>query len=88
MKVKNILYLVLAMAIAFVGGAVTMAQVNDWHDVEKVHHEVQNAIDDLTRLQQANGFHMGGHGQRAKEHLIAAERELHEAVEFVRNGRR
>ena len=88
MKAKNILYLVLAMAIAFAGGAVTMAQMRDWHDVEKVHHEVQNAIDDLTRLQGANGYHMGGHAQRAKEHLMAAEGELHQAVDYIRNGGR
>ncbi len=88
MKVKNIIYLALAMAIAFVGGAVSMAQMRDWHDVEAVHHKVQTAIDDVTRLQGANGFHMGGHAEKAKDHLIAAERELHEAVDYVRNGGR
>ncbi|MFZ0392439.1 MAG: hypothetical protein WCF17_22050 [Terracidiphilus sp.] len=87
MKIKNVLYLTLAMVIAFAGGAITMAQVNDWHDVDRVHHEVQVAIDDLTRLQGANGYHMGGHAARAKVHLIAAEQELRAAVDFVRNGR-
>ena len=83
MKVKNALYLVLAMTIAFAGGAYTMAQVRDWHDVKRVHDEVSKALNDMNRLQYANGFNMGGHGERAKDALVTAERELDQAVMYL-----
>ncbi|HTX74691.1 MAG TPA: hypothetical protein VMD29_00705 [Terracidiphilus sp.] len=85
MKIRSILSLVVAMAIAFAGGAITMAQVHDWHDVDKVHHEVIDAINHLDRLRSKNGFNMGGHGEQAKEHLVAAERELDAAVQYLQN---
>ena len=88
MKLKSTLYMGVAMAIAFAGGAATMAQVHDWHKVELIHQHVQSAIEDLTEVQQANGFHMGGHAEKAKEHLVIAERELHAAVDYARGDGR
>lgn len=85
MKIKHVLCIVAAMVIAFAGGALTMAQVYDWHDVDKVHHEVIDAMNHLDRLRARNGFNMGGHGEKAKEHLVAAERELDAAVQFLQN---
>lgn len=85
MKIRNIVCVVLAMVIAFAGGAITMAQVIDWHDVEKVRHAVREALDDINRIDAANGGHMGGHGIKAEEHLRAADRELQEGIEYMRN---
>jgi uncharacterized protein involved in response to NO len=82
MKIKS-LYLVLAMAVAFASGAFTMAQVRDWHDVDKVHHHVLDSIHELEHLQQANGYGMGGHAQKADEFLHQAEHELDLAVQFA-----
>jgi hypothetical protein len=82
MKIKS-LYLVLAMAVAFASGAYTMAQVRDWHDVEKVHQHVIQAMHELEHLQQANGYNMGGHAERADQFLRQAEHELDAAVRFA-----
>jgi len=82
MKMKN-LYLALAMAVAFASGAFTMAQVRDWHDVEKVHNHVLEAMHELEHLQRANGYGMGGHGERADQLLHQAEHELDMAVQFA-----
>ena len=81
MKIKSI-YFALAMAVAFASGAYTMAQVRDWHDVEKVHQHVIQAMHELEHLQQANGYNMGGHAARADQLLHQAEHELDMAVQF------
>ncbi|MFZ0303406.1 MAG: hypothetical protein WAL75_12000 [Terracidiphilus sp.] len=82
MKIKS-LYLVLAMTVAFASGAYTMAQVRDWHDVEKVHQHVIEAMHELEHMQQANGYNMGGHAARADQLLHQAERELDAAVHYA-----
>ena len=82
MKIKS-LYLVLAMTVAFASGAYTMAQVRDWHDVEKVHQHVIEAMHELEHLQQANGYNMGGHAARADQLLHQAEHELDVAVQYA-----
>ncbi len=82
MKMKS-LYLVLAMAVAFASGAFTMAQVHDWHDVDRVHHHVMDAMHELEHLQQVNYYHMGGHAERADQFLHNAEHELDMAVQFA-----
>jgi hypothetical protein len=82
MKIKS-LYLALAMAVAFASGAFTMAQARDWHDIEKVHQHVIQAIHELAHLQQANGYHMGGHADRANQFLNQAEHELNLAVQYA-----
>lgn len=84
MKIKK-LYIVLAMTVAFASGAFTMAQVRDWHDVQKVHQHVIDAMHELEHLQQANGYRMGGHGERADQLLHQAEHELDMAVQFAQN---
>jgi len=82
MKIKS-LYMPLAMAVAFASGAITMAQVHDWHDVDKVHHHVLDAMHELEHLQQANGYNMGGHAATADRFLHQAEQELNLAVQYA-----
>jgi hypothetical protein len=73
-----------ALALSFVAGAALSAQVHDWHDIEKVHKHVREAIEEMERARAANGYDMQGHGARAEEHLRAAERELGLAVDAAR----
>lgn len=67
-----------------VGVAAYADPVRDWHDLDKVHQHVQEAINELNRARAANHYDMAGHGKKAEELLHAAERELHEAVEASR----
>lgn len=83
MKIRNMLSVVAAMAIAFAGGAYTMAQVHDWHDVDRVHHHVLDALHELQKARQANYYNMGGHGERAEQFLVQAEHELDLAVQYA-----
>ncbi len=80
--------LIAAVAGAAVGGGVVAlaAPVHDWHDLEAVHHHVQEAIHELERARAANHYDMAGHGVKAEELLHQAERELHEAVESAKGA--
>jgi hypothetical protein len=70
-----------ALALSFVAGVAVSAQVHDWHDLDKVHKHVREAIGEMERARAANGYDMQGHGIKAEEHLRAAERELDLAVQ-------
>lgn len=78
--------LIAALAGLVVGaGTVALAApVRDWHDLEKVHQHVVEAINEMNRARAANHYDMAGHGVKAEEYLHQAERELHEAVEAAR----
>jgi hypothetical protein len=78
------LYLSLALAVSFAAGAVVMAQVHDWHDLDAVHRHVIEAINEMDRARAANHYDMHGHGEKAVEHLHAAEHELDLAVRDMR----
>ena len=76
-----------ALGLAFVAGAAFADRVRDWHDLDAVHHHVQEAIHEMEKARAANHYDMEGHGVKAEEHLRAAEHELHEAVEAAKAGR-
>jgi len=76
-----------ALGLAFVAGAAFADKVRDWHDLDAVHHHVQEAIHEMEKARAANHYDMEGHGVKAEEHLRAAEHELHEAVEAAKAGR-
>jgi len=76
-------YMVAALALAFAGG-VAVAQVHDWHDLDAVHHHVQDAIHDMEKARAANHYDMDGHGEKAERALHDAERELGLAIESAR----
>ena len=75
---------VAALCLSFVFGAAFAQKVHDWHDLEAVHKHVEEAIHEMERARAANHYDMAGHGVKAEEHLRAAERELHEAIEAAR----
>jgi hypothetical protein len=76
--------LIVAFCLSFLAGAALSAGVRDWHDLDAVRQHVDEAIHEMERARAANHYDMAGHGAKAEEHLRAAARELHEAVEAAR----
>lgn len=68
-------------ALTFIAGMAFADAVRDWHDLDKVHDHVVEAIHEMDRARAANHYDMAGHGAKAEQFLHQAERELHEAVE-------
>jgi hypothetical protein len=73
-----------AAAFTFIAGMAFADAVRDWHDLDKVHDHVVEAIHELDRARAANHYDMAGHGAKAEQFLHQAERELHEAVESAK----
>jgi hypothetical protein len=84
---KAIAVAVLSLCLSFVAGIAVADKVRDWADLEAAHGHVQEAIHELDRARAANHYDMAGHGVKAEEHLRAAERELHEAIEAAKAAR-
>jgi hypothetical protein len=84
---KAIAVAVLSLCLSFVAGVAVADKVRDWADLEAAHGHVQEAIHELDRARAANHYDMAGHGVKAEEHLRAAERELHEAIEAAKAAR-
>jgi hypothetical protein len=79
---KTLLIAVSTAALSFAASALVFADpVHDWHDLDKVHDHVVEAIHEMDRARAANHYDMAGHGAKAEELLHGAEHELHEAVE-------
>jgi hypothetical protein len=76
------LSLALVVAVAFASGAITMAQVHDWHDLDHVHQHVIAALRDMEQAQAANHYDMGGHAAKAEQFLRQSEHELDAAVRY------
>lgn len=81
---KAIAAAVLSASLTFVAGIAVAQRVHDWRDLDKCHDHVMEAIHEMETARAANHYDMAGHGARAEEHLRAAERELHEAIEAAR----
>jgi len=81
---RTIVVAVLSVCLSFAAGIAVAEKVHDWHDLDAVHKHVQEAIKEMDKARVANHFDMAGHGAKAEEHLQAAERELHEAIEAIR----
>ncbi len=73
-----------ATALALVTGIAGGAEVRDWHDLDKVHNQIQSSIKEMERARAANHYDMAGHGAKAEQLLRDAEKELHEAVEAAK----
>jgi hypothetical protein len=78
------IYAIAALALAFIAGALVSAQARDWHDLDRVHDHVVEAINEMDRARAANHYDMEGHGAKAEQHLHAAEHELSLAIEASR----
>jgi len=65
-------------------GAVVLAAVKDWHDLDNVHEHVVEAIHEMDRARAANHYDMAGHGAKAEQLLHETEKELHEAIEAAK----
>jgi len=76
--------MIVAGAITFAAGIAFADAVRDWHDLDKVHDHVVEAIHEMDRARAANHYDMAGHGAKAEQFLHQAEHELHEAVEASR----
>ena len=75
--------LIAASALTLVSG-LALAQVRDWHDLERVHKHIVESIHEMERARAANHYDMEGHGARAEQLLRDAEKELHEAIEAAK----
>lgn len=76
--------LAIAAGLTLASGLACADPVRDWHDLDKVHTHVVEAIHEMERARAANHYDMAGHGIKAEDLLRQAERELHEAVEAAR----
>jgi len=74
-----------AFCLTFVAGALVAGQVRDWHDLDEVHKHVVESIHEMERARAANHYDMKGHGEKAEEHLHAAEHELGLAIEAAKH---
>ena len=84
---KAMVVTIICVCLAFAAGIAVAEKVHDWHDLDAVHHHVEEAIKELDHARAANHYDMAGHGAKAEEHLHAAERELHDAIEAIRAER-
>jgi hypothetical protein len=83
-KMKKTLLVALAGFSLGAGALVLADRVHDWHDLDKVHNHVQEAIHELERARAANHYDMAGHGAKAEDLLRQAEHELHAAIDSAR----
>jgi hypothetical protein len=81
---KMIAISVLCVCLSFVVGVAVADRVHDWHDLDAVHHHVEEAIRELDNARAANHYDMQGHGAKAEEHLHAAEHELRSAIDTIK----
>ncbi|HWY73270.1 MAG TPA: hypothetical protein VNW98_06480 [Burkholderiaceae bacterium] len=75
--------LIAASALTLLAG-VALAEVRDWHDLERVHKHIVESIHEMERARAANHYDMQGHGAKAEQLLHEAEKELHEAIEAAK----
>ena len=78
---KTILVALAGLSLGAGAGFVIADPVHDWHDLDKVHNHVLEAIREMDVARAANHYDMAGHGAKAEALLHEAEKELHEAVE-------
>ena len=81
---KAMLVGVFSACLALAAGIAVAEKVHDWPDLAAAHNHTQEAIKEMDHARAANHYDMAGHGAKAEEHLRAAERELHEAIEAAR----
>ena len=75
---------VLALALAFIAGAIVSAQVHDFQDLENVDKQIGQSIQGMERARAANHYDMEGHGAKADQLLRDAEHEVRLAIEAAK----
>jgi hypothetical protein len=78
--------LAIATAVALGAGITYAEPVHDWHDLDRVHNHVIEAMHEMDRARAANHYDMQGHGAKAEAALHEAERELRLAIEAARGS--
>ena len=76
--------LLIAASVLTLASGLALAQVRDWHDLERVHKHIVESIHEMERARAANHYDMQGHGLKAEQLLRDAEKELHEAIEAAK----
>jgi len=76
--------LLICAALSLVTGIAMAEKVKDWHDLDKVHQHIVEALHEMDRARAANHYDMAGHGAKAEELLHQAEHELGEAVQAAK----
>jgi len=84
---KTMIITILSVCLSFAAGIALAERVHDWPDLKAAHDHTLEAIKEMEHARAANHYDMAGHGAKAEEHLRAAERELHEAIEAARAAR-
>jgi hypothetical protein len=85
--VKKTLLIALAGVSIAAGGVALAEKVHDWHDLDKVHNHIVEAIHEMEHARAANHYDMAGHGAKAEDLLRQAEHELHEAIEAAKSAK-
>ena len=76
--------LLIAASVLTLASGLALAQVRDWHDLERVHKHIVESLHEMERARAANHYDMQGHGLKAEQLLHDAEKELHEAIEAAK----
>jgi hypothetical protein len=79
--------LIAASAASLFAASYAVAEVRDWHDLERVRRHILESIHEMERARAANHYDMQGHGVKAEQLLRDAEKELHEAVEAAKTSK-
>ena len=66
---KSVL-LTAAAAFTFIAGIAVADAVRDWHDLDKVHDHVVEAIHEMDRARAANHYDMAGHGAKIRKSVV------------------
>jgi len=62
---------------------VTNIDPNKHPNLAEAQHFIQQAFDKAGEAQKANKDELGGHAEKAKDHLVAADQELKLAAEYA-----
>ena len=87
---RNKLFLSFLSGTALICGSVLFAQrpatnidPNKHPNLAEAQHHIQQAFDKAEEAQKANKEELGGHAEKAKQHLVEADQELKLAAEYA-----
>jgi hypothetical protein len=83
-SLENFMKKTLLVAAAIFAMGALAEPVHDWHDLDAVHKHVLEAVHEIGEARAKNHYDMNGHGAKAEQLLIQAERELDLAVQSAK----